>query len=190
MLEHGLLQQRRWRQAGHALRLNVNVSDWQLTQPGYARRVAAALDAARCPPGELEIDINESALQADPDAAVAAVRALARHGVRVMLDAFGAGEGALSWLQRLPLTGVKLDATLAQACAGGGAESRWVPALVALAHAMKLEVHADGADTQAQCDALRNAGCDGLQGRRLGAWMEERALDSWLALPALKRRVG
>ena len=190
VLEHGLLQQRRWRQAGHALRLNVNVSDWQLTQPGYARRVAAALDAARCPPGELEIDINESALQADPDAAVAAVRALARHGVRVMLDAFGAGESALSWLQRLPLTGVKLDATLAQACAGGGAESRWVPALVALAHAMKLEVHADGADTQAQCDALRNAGCDGLQGRRLGAWMEERALDSWLALPALKRRVG
>ncbi len=190
VLEHGLLQQKRWRQAGHALRLNVNVSDWQLTQPGYARRVAAALEAARCPPGELEIDIHESVLQADPDAAVAAVRALARHGVRVMLDAFGAGDSSISWLQRLPLTGVKLDAKLAQACAGDGAESRWVPALVALAHAMKLEVHADGADTETQCDALRAAGCDGLQGRRLGTWMEERALDSWLALPAPKRRVG
>ena len=190
VLEHGLLQQRRWRHAGHALRLNVGVSDWQLTQPGYARRVAAALEAARCPPGELEIGINQSVLASDPDAAVAAVRALARHGVRVMLDGFGGGESSLSWLQRLPLAGVKLDAKLAQACAGDGSEARWVPALVALAHALKLEVHADGADTESQCDALRAAGCDGLQGRRLGTWMEERALDSWLALPAPKRRVG
>jgi EAL domain-containing protein (putative c-di-GMP-specific phosphodiesterase class I)/GGDEF domain-containing protein len=190
VLEHGLLQQRRWRAAGQALRLNVNVSDWQLTQPGYARRVAAALDAAGCPPGELEIDVNESALEGDPDAAIAAVRALARQGVRVMLDAFGAGAASITSLQRLPFTGIKLDASLVQACAGTGTEARWVPALVYLAHAMKLEVHADGADTEAQCEALRAAGCDGLQGRRLGSWMEERALDSWLALPESQRGMG
>ncbi|MET0383274.1 MAG: EAL domain-containing protein [Burkholderiaceae bacterium] len=190
VLEHGLLLQRRWRAAGHAMRLNVNVSDWQLMQPGYARRVAAALEAAGCPPRELEIDIGESVLQADPEAAVAAIRALARQGVRVMLHAFGTGDSSLSWLQRLPLAGIKLDAKLAQAGAGDGAESRWLPALVALAHAMKLEVHADGADTESQCDALREAGCDGMQGRRLGASMEERALESWLALPAAQRRMA
>ena len=189
VLEHGLLQQRRWRAAGHALRLNVNVSDWQLTQPGYARRVAAALDAAGCAPQDLEIDIGESALQGDPDAALAAVRALARQGIRVTLDGFGVGTSSLAALQRLPFTGVKLDATLAQACAGQGEHARWVPALVQLVHAMQLEVHADGADTEAQCAALRVAGCDGLQGRRLGAWMEERALDSWFALPAGRRRI-
>jgi diguanylate cyclase (GGDEF)-like protein len=183
-LEHGLLLQRQWREAGHALRLNVRVSDWQLTQPGYARRVAAALEAAGGTPGELEIDIGETALRADPEAAVAAVRALARQGVRVMLHGFGAGESPLTSMQRLPLAGIKLDAALVQACSGDGAESRWMPALVALAHAMRLEVHADGADTEIRCDAARAAGCDGLQGRRLGAWMEERALDAWLALPA------
>jgi diguanylate cyclase (GGDEF)-like protein len=190
VLEHGLLQQRRWREAGHLLRLNVDVSDWQLTQPGYARRVAAALDAAGCAPGELEIDIGQSALQADPDAAVAAVRALARHGIRVMLDAFGTGASSLASLQRLPFTGIKLDASLVQACAGGGAEARWVPALVQLAHAMKLEVHADGADTEPQCAAMRAVGCDGLQGRHVGAWMEYRALETWLGLPATQRRAG
>jgi EAL domain-containing protein (putative c-di-GMP-specific phosphodiesterase class I) len=190
VLEHGLLQQRRWREAGHLLRLNVNVSDWQLTQPGYARRVAAALDAAACAPGEVEVDIGQSALQADPDAAVAAVRALARQGIRVMLDAFGTGANSLASLQRLPFTGIKLDASLVQACAAGGAEARWVPALVQLAHAMKLEVHADGADTESQCAAMRAAGCDGLQGRRLGAWMEYRALESWFELPATQRRAG
>ena len=188
VLEHGLLQQRRWRAAGHPLRLNVNVSDWQLTQPGYARRVAAALEAAGCAPDDLEIDIGESALQADPDAALAAVRTLARQGIRVMLDGFGAGTSSIASLQRLPFTGVKLDATLAQACAGTGAEARWVPALVQLVHAMQLEVHADGADTEAQCAALIAAGCEGLQGRRLGAWMEERALESWFSLPASQRR--
>jgi EAL domain-containing protein (putative c-di-GMP-specific phosphodiesterase class I) len=190
VLEHGLLQLSRWRASGHALRLNVGVSDWQLTQPGYARRVAAALEAAGCVPGELEIDIGESALQADPEAAVATVRALARQGVRVMLARFGAGAGALSWLQRLPIAGIKLDASLVQACAGAGSEAQWVPALVALAHAMKLEVHAAGVESDAQCDAVRAAGCDGVQGRRPGAWMEERALEQWLALPmALDRRV-
>jgi diguanylate cyclase (GGDEF)-like protein len=189
VLEHGMLQQRRWRAAGHALRLNVNVSDWQLTQPGYARRVAAALQAAGCAPEDLEIDVAESALQADPDAALAAVRSLARQGIRVMLDGFGAGSSALSSLQRLPLAGVKLDSTLSQACAGTGAEARWVPALVSLAHAMALEVHALGVDTEQQSAALIRAGCDGLQGRRLGFWMEERALESWFSLPASQRKL-
>ncbi len=189
VLEHGLLQQRRWREAGHPLRLNINVSDWQLTQPGYARRVAAALESAGCAPTDLEIDVSESALQADPDAALAAVRSLARQGIRVMLDGFGAGTSSLASLQRLPFTGVKLAATLAQACAGAGAEARWVPALVQLVHAMQLEVHANGADSELQCTALRQAGCDGLQGRRLGSWMEERALESWFSLPASQRRL-
>jgi diguanylate cyclase (GGDEF)-like protein len=189
VLEHGLLQQGRWRAAGHPLRLNINVSDWQLTQPGYARRVAAALEAAGCAPGDLEIDVGESALQVDPDAALAAVRSLARQGIRVMLDGFGVGTSSLVSLQRLPFTGVKLDATLSQACAGAGAEARWVPALVQLGHAMQLEVHANGADTEQQRAALIAAGCDGLQGRRLGFWMEERALESWFSLPASQRRL-
>jgi len=189
VLEQGLLQLRGWRAAGHALRLNVNVSDWQLTQPGYARRVAAALESAGCASSELEIDIAESALRVDPDAALAAVRSLARQGVRVLLDGFGDGSSSLAALRRLPLAGVKLDAALSQACARSGAEARWVPALVQLAHAMELEVHATGADTEAQCDALIAAGCDGLQGRGQGPWMEERALDSWFSLPASRRRL-
>jgi len=189
VLEHGLLQQRRWREAGHSLRLNINVSDWQLTQPGYARRVAAALDAAGCAPSELEIDVAESALRADPDAALAAVRSLAHQGIRVLLDGFGDGISSLAALRRLPFAGVKLDSSLSQACARSGAESRWVPALVQLARAMQLEVHATGADTELQCDALIAAGCNGLQGRRLGPWMEERALESWFSLPASRRRL-
>jgi diguanylate cyclase (GGDEF)-like protein len=187
VLEHGLLQQRRWREAGHSLRLNVHVSDWQLTQPGYARRVAAALEAAGCAPAELEIDVGESALHTDPDAALAAVRALSRLGVRVLLDDFGAGTSSLSVLQRLPFDGVKLNAALSQAGSGAGAEARWVPALVQLVHAMGLEVHATGVDTEPQQAALAKAGCDGLQGRRLGPWMEERALEAWFTQPAARR---
>jgi EAL domain-containing protein (putative c-di-GMP-specific phosphodiesterase class I) len=54
---------------------------------------------------------------------------------------------------------------------------------------MQLEVHANGADTELQCAALVAAGCDALQGRRLGSWMEERALESWFTLPASQRRL-
>ncbi len=181
-LERGLLHARRWRAAGHPWRLNVNVSGWSLVQPGFARRVAAALEAAQWPAADLEVDVTEEALEADPEAALAAVRSLARQGVRVFLDGFGGAAASLSLLRRLPLAGVKLDPTLVQASARGGAEGHWVPALVALAHAMKLEVHAEGVDTEAQRVALRKAGCDGLQGRRCGPWMEDRGLEAWMNL--------
>jgi EAL domain-containing protein (putative c-di-GMP-specific phosphodiesterase class I)/PAS domain-containing protein len=184
VLEHGLLLARRWRADGHALRLNVDVSDWQLTQPGFARRVAGALEAAQWPARDIELDIDESALQTDPDAAISTVRALARQGVRVVLQSFGSGDSSLAWLRRLPLAAVKLDPALVQGTAGSGAEARWVPALVQLAHALGLEVLAEGVDTDAQRLALQRAGCDGFQGRRLGAWMEERALESWLVTPS------
>jgi len=182
-LERGLLHARRWRAAGMPWRLNVNVSAWQLVQPGHARRVAAALEAAGWPATDLEINLTEDALQGDAEAAVAAIRALARQGVRVILKGFGSGADALTWLRRLPLAGIQLDPSLVQSAARGGADGEWLPALVALAHSMRLEVHADGVDSEAQRKLLVAAGCDGLQGRRFGPWMEDRALESWLARP-------
>lgn len=181
-LERGLLHARRWRDLGHAWRLEVNVSGWQLVQPNFARRVAAALESARWPADDLEVSVTEDALASDPEAALAAVRSLARQGVRVLLDGFGGGAASLSLLRRLPLAGVKLDPALVASCARGGAESDWVPALVSLVHALGLEVHADGVDTEAQRAAMVRAGCDGLQGRRCGPWMEDRGLEAWLSL--------
>jgi len=180
-LERGLLHARRWRAAGQAWRLNVNISGWQLVQPGHARRVAAALAAAGWKAEDLEIDLTEEALEADPEAAIAAVRALSRMGVRVMLEGFGAGTTSLAWLRRLPLAGVKLDASLAQAALRGDADGAWVGALVSLARALGMEVHAEGVDSDAQRQALLRAGCHGLQGRWVGPWMEVQALDTWLA---------
>jgi EAL domain-containing protein (putative c-di-GMP-specific phosphodiesterase class I) len=59
----------------------------------------------------------------------------------------------------------------------------WLPQLVALVRSLGLEVHADGVDSDAQRDAMIAAGCDGLQGRRCGPWMEDRGLDVWMSLP-------
>jgi EAL domain-containing protein (putative c-di-GMP-specific phosphodiesterase class I) len=182
MLERGLLHARRWREQGHAWRLEVNASGWQLVQPGFARRVAAALEAAQWPASDLEVGVTEEALEADPEAALAAVRSLARLGVRVLLDGFGGGAASLSLLRRLPLAGVKLDPAVVIAAARGGVEAAWLPALVGLVHAIGLEVHADGVDSEVQRAAMVKAGCDGLQGRRCGPWMEDRGLEAWMSL--------
>lgn len=182
LLERGLMHAARWRTAGHAWRLNVNVSGWQLVQPGFARRVAAALEASGWAPQDLEIGVTEEALEADPEAALAAVRSLARQGVRVLLDGFGGGAASLSLLCRLPITGVKLDPSVVQAAARGGSEATWLPALVALARSLGLEVHADGVDTEPQRAAMVKAGVDTLQGRRCGPWMEDRGLEAWMSL--------
>jgi diguanylate cyclase (GGDEF)-like protein len=181
-LERGLMHARRWRDQGYPWRLNVNVSGWQLVQPGFARRVAGALEAAAWPAEDLEIDVTEDALETDPEAALAAVRSLARQGVRVILEGFGAEAASLSLLRRLPLSGIKLDPALVQGSARGGAESSWLPMLVALVRSLGIEVHADGVDSDAQRAAMLVAGCDGLQGRRCGPWMEDRGLEAWMNL--------
>lgn len=164
-LEHALHQAARWRAAGYAWRININISSWQTLQPGLARRVAAALQVAQWPAELLEFDVRESALQADPELARAQTQALRDLGARVVLDDFGSGAASLNVLRRFELDGVKLDRELVHGLGRGGQpEAGFAAALAAAARACRLSVFAEGVETEAQRAALQALGVDGWQG--------------------------
>jgi len=176
VLEHALRQAVSWREAGLHLPLTVNVCGWQLTQPGYARRVAAVLAHVGWPAQMLEIDVTEAALQLDAEAALAAVRALHQLGVRVVLDDFGAGAACLSLLRRFPLAAVKIDRSLMHGVPRQRGDSAMVAGLIQLAHSLQLAVMIEGVETEAQRHFVADQGCDGWQGFLCAPAMEPARL--------------
>ncbi|HSI59816.1 MAG TPA: EAL domain-containing protein, partial [Ideonella sp.] len=177
VMERALRQTRQWRDAGLPLALIVNVGAWQLSQPGYARRVAALLEAAEWPAGSLEIDVCEAALQADPEASLANIRALRRLGVQVVLDQFGSGEISLGLLKRYPLSAVKLDRALLRGLPRRTADAAFATALIQIARAMQVQVHAVGVETEGQRQFLAEAGCESWQGLLCSPALDARALE-------------
>lgn len=164
-LEHALHQAARWRATGFDGRINLNLSGWQCLQPGFARRVAAALQAADWPADRLEMDVNEAALRADPELARTQLQALRQLGVRLVLDDFGSGEASLNLLRQFPLDAVKLDRDLVQGLGRGGQpESSLAQALAVAARAFGLAVYAEGVETEAQRLPLAGIGVQAWQG--------------------------
>ncbi len=164
-LEHGLRQALRWRAAGFAWRLNLNVGAASLQQPGYARRVAAALDAAGWLAADLELDFTEAALQADPETAQAQLQALHQLGVRILLDDCGRGDASLGLLRRFPFAAVKLDRDLVVALGrGAGPDAGMAAALTTAAHSLGLAVYAEGVEAENQRAPLAALGCSAWQG--------------------------
>jgi diguanylate cyclase (GGDEF)-like protein len=177
VMERALRQARQWREAGMDLALCVNVSAWQLVQPGYARRVAALLDSAGWPACAVEIDIGEAALLADPEAALANLRALRRLGVRVALEHFGSGETSLGLLRRFPLSAVKIDRALLRTVPSRPSDAEVVAALAQMAKAMHVEVHAVGVENEAQHQLLSEVGCQVWQGLLYAPPLDTRAME-------------
>ena len=126
--------------------------------------MAAVLPAADWPAASLEIDVTEAALQSDPEAALANIEALRQLGVRVSLDDFGTGDSSLALLRRFPLSAVKIDRSLTQGLGRPGLDKDLVSGLILMARSLRLEVHVEGVETEAQRQFLAEAGCTAWQG--------------------------
>ncbi|WP_171070270.1 sensor domain-containing phosphodiesterase [Methylobacterium terricola] len=142
------------------IRVVVNVAGAQLRHPDLPATVRFALAASGAAAERLELDIAEAAI----GSAGGRLADLAALGVGLAFDDFGAGASSLGALRHLPFGRIKLDRTLTAEPGAAGL----VPAIVALATALGLEVAAKGVETDAQLDALRQAGCTGAQGFLLG----------------------
>ena len=174
-LQGGRLQ----RQFGRALRVSVNLSARQLCHPALGERLGMALEAAGLAPHLLELELAETALTDDLDAAARRLGALKARGVRIAVDHFGAGGGALACIQHLPVDTVKLDPTQDSARPG------FLKALVTLAHALNIRVTATGIETPALRDRMRAAGCNDGQGYLLAGPLSLAEFQLFLArLPA------
>jgi diguanylate cyclase (GGDEF)-like protein len=145
--------------------VSLNVSPAQLSRAGLAEEVVAILGEHGVDPRRLIVEITESALISEPEAALHTVAALRQLGVRFHIDDFGTGYGSLTYLQRFPCEAIKLDRSFVAALAEDRTSLEIVRAGIALAHRLGKQVIAEGVETVEQLERLRALGCEYAQGR-------------------------
>jgi len=116
------------------------------------------------PPALLELELTESVSMADPGRSMVVMHKLKSLGVALSIDDFGTGYSSFSYLRRLPIDKLKIDKSFVQDVAHSADSRTIVQAIAAMAHRLNLQVIAEGVETQAQANALREAGCDQGQG--------------------------
>lgn len=167
-----------WRATSHGaeLMVGVNISGRQLADPGFPDGVAATLAETGLDPRGLRLEIAESAMQDDPDAARRVLAALfERHAVAAHIDDFGLGASSLLWLHRFPGDAVKMDRSFVLAMDEDAASLSIVKAIVSLAHNVGMEVVAEGVETQEHLDRLKLLGCEFAQGFFIAGALEAEA---------------
>jgi len=146
------------------LRLSINVTAADIAQPQFMPDLLDMVDRSGFPRARLTVEITESGLIHDVDAAAALLRALRTEGLAVAIDDFGTGYSSLAYLKSLPLDYLKIDSGLAQDIAGTARDRIIVRGIIHMAKSLGLKVIAEGVETEEQLDLLAREGCDYYQG--------------------------
>ena len=159
---------RELRESASPLRVAVNLSARQLTQPRLAATVAAALEREELPPDRLALEITESVLLSDSAAIRRVIAQLKQIGVDLSLDDFGTGHSSMDYLKFLPVDELKIEKRFVAGLLTDHRDRAIVTAITQLGHDLGLRVVAEGIETREQRDLVRELGCDVGQGYWFG----------------------
>ncbi|HEY7746990.1 MAG TPA: EAL domain-containing protein [Desulfuromonadales bacterium] len=158
-------QVRTWQRLGlDAVPVAVNLSARQFRKSDLAETVHRILRESGIAPRMLELELTESMIMRDPQAAAAAMQQLKALGVRLALDDFGTGYSSLNYLRRFSVDCLKIDRSFISDAASDPSAASVATSIVAIAHSLGLRSVAEGVETKEQLDFLRDCGCDSLQG--------------------------
>lgn len=158
-------QVQQWNQQGFGpLSLAVNLSPVQFSDKNLVSEVRRSLEDSGLDPRFLELEVTESTIMQNLDEARAAMRLLKEQGVKLAIDDFGTGYSSLSNLQHFPFDRIKIDQSFTREFQDNESVKEITMTIIEMAKRLKLEVIAEGVETEAQADNLRQYGCDALQG--------------------------
>ena len=163
-LRTGLTEAARWRSLGIDIRIAINLSVRDLTDDTLPRSIAGLLREAALPARALVLEVTESAIMGEPEAALAVLRLLEEQGIDLAVDDFGVGQSSLAYLRRLPVREIKLDKSFVQELHRNIDDQIIVRLVVELAHGLGYRVTAEGVEDDASLALLRSFGCDYAQG--------------------------
>ena len=163
------------------LHIAVNVSARQFHQPGFAESVHGLIQRHGIHPSRLKLELTESLLLDNVNESIATMQALRTLGIAFSMDDFGTGYSSLTYVKRLPIDQLKIDQSFVRDLTTDRDDEAIVRAIIAMAHSLKLEVIAEGVETEAQRSFLEHNGCHAFQGYLFGRPMPIEQLDSWLA---------
>lgn len=173
VLERAVEDQLRLAKAGHDLTIYVNVSGVLLPDPGFA---ALALKLASRARGKIGFEITETAVIKDPDGALANLNAFAAAGIKIAIDDYGSGLSSLAYLKQLPANELKIDRMFISGLTQSHQDPLLVRSSIDLAHALNMEVTAEGVDDAMALALLRVMGCDLIQGYLISRPIDIEAL--------------
>jgi len=168
-LRAACVQSKSWQDAGfEPLRLAVNLSARQFQQPRLIAMIEQILSETGLDPRYLEFELTEGSVMKEPDEAIKKLNELKQMGVTISIDDFGTGYSSLNYLKRFPIDTLKIDQSFVREISSDPDVTAIVTAIITLAHALKLNVIAEGVETEEQFKFLRSLGCDEVQGFLFG----------------------
>jgi len=164
-LRTAIAQMQAWEAEGRpAVPVSVNVSAWQFQRPEFIAEIEGSLRDAGVRPGLLKLELTESTVMDDVQAAVQKMARLKQLGVRISLDDFGTGYSSLGYLRNLPIDEIKIDQSFVRDITSDSYALTLCRAIIAMSQQLHFTVVAEGVETPAQAELLRAAGCQLLQG--------------------------
>ena len=170
--------------------LSVNLSSKQFGQPNLLERLDAILEATGFEPTCLKLEVTESVIMGQPDAAADKLRQIRSRGVGLSMDDFGTGYSSLSYLHKFPFDTLKIDRSFVRRISSRGDNAEIVSTIVALAHNLGMRVVAEGVETPEQAERLRGLKCEFGQGFFYARPLDHEAAEAFLTAqyaPALCR---
>jgi diguanylate cyclase (GGDEF)-like protein len=170
VLETACAQLKKWEQdpMTHDLSISINVSAKQFYQSDFVSQVQSAVRRHAIDPMKLKLELTESMLLDNIEDTIVKMNALKEIGIRFSLDDFGTGYSSLQYLKRLPLTQLKIDQSFVRDIETDYSDQEIVRTIIAMAQSLRLEVIAEGVETNEQLGLLLNNGCLHYQGYLFG----------------------
>ena len=179
-IETALRQQRAWALTGMNIPVAVNLSARNLHDSTLLDRITQLMQAYDVPPGNLELEITETAIMADPGGALEILNRLSSMGIQLSIDDFGTGYSSLGYLGKLPVNAIKIDKSFVIDMISNADSEMIVHSTIGLAHDLRLHVVAEGIESTAVWRRLHALGCDTAQGYLVARPMPARDLETWL----------
>lgn len=165
VLREACRQMRVWNTAGYPEAcISVNISVMQLAHAGFEQFVLDVLEETGLDPSRLELELTETTLVKDPGNSASVLNRLRKKGILIALDDFGTGYSPMQYLHQLPVDIVKIDQVFVRDLDDIPSSQPLVEGMVKLARCLNLQVVAEGVDTEAQFEILRQAGVGKAQG--------------------------
>ena len=180
VIDEACAQLARWHAQGLRCRVAINLSPYQLRQQDLPVRIRDALERHGLHASQLVCEITETAMMENMHAERDVLDRIAALGIRLSIDDFGTGYSSLAHLRNIPARQLKIDRSFVTDLVANRDAHAVLQAIVKLAHALRMEVVAEGVETQEQREVLEGLGCDLLQGYVIARPMPADQVPGWM----------
>lgn len=179
VLRHACRQAATWARSGSPIKMSVNVSAKQFILGDVVRVVQSALSESKLSPELLTLELTEGVMLDTTAEVRDALRSLRQMGIRLAVDDFGTGYASLRYVKHFPMDVIKIDKEFVRGLPLNTENAAITNAIVALAYSLNLTVVAEGVETEAEAEFLRDLRCRFVQGYLHGRPMPAAAFDEW-----------